>query len=239
MHTLVAILIANLPLRWWAPFEERYPVRSSAWMAGALTMFAGGLLGVHGFLVYIGIAADGLNSALIRAQSDLVQLRGPLLLALPAFLFTTPTGLSSLYLLLSGLVRFAAAFVADDPHGDWILTRLDDLYVKVSRDTRAWDARKTREKLEGVEMPDRLVTGEWVGQPEIELAIVAARRHEWPVGAYLVTGDGTSYRIGEAFDMNTKAGVRTVYPLAELKTGEAIRHAIPYELPALWRVPRV
>jgi hypothetical protein len=238
MHTAVAILIANLPLRWWRPFEERYPVRQNAWLAGVLTMVAGALLGVDGFLDYLGIAADGMNTALVRAQSDLVQLQGPLLAALPVFLFTTPVGLLSLYLGLTGLVRFAAAFAADDPHGDWILTRLDDLFLRINRDTTAWDARKSREKLEGAEVADRLVTGDWLDRPDLELAILASRRRDWPAGAYLVTSVGTAYRVGEVFDLETRGGLRAVYPLTELKTGEAIRYAIPYEVPPLWRQPR-
>jgi hypothetical protein len=237
MHTAIAILIANLPQRWWSVFDDRFAVSRHAWMAGVLTMIAGTLLGVHGFLVYVGIAADGLNIGLLRAQSDLVQLQGPLLLALPAFLFASPVGLLSLYLSISGLVRFAAAFIIDDPHGDWVLTGIDSLARRAHRRTSDWDARRTRERREGVQIPDRLLTGALLDRPDIQLAVIASRRKDWPRGAYLVTPAGIAYRVGDAFDLETRHGLRTVYPLTELTTGEAIRHAIPYELPAEWRQP--
>ena len=237
MHTAIAILIANLPRRWWSVFDDRFAVRHRAWMAGVLTMIVGTLLGVHGFLAYVGSAADGLNTGLLRAQSDLVQLQGPLLLALPAFLFTSPVGLLSLYLSISGLVRFAAAFITDDPHGDWVLTGLDSLARRTHRSASVWNARRTREHREGVQIPDRLVTGVLLDRPDIQLAVIASRRRDWPRGAYLVTPGGVAYRVGDAFDLETRHGLRTVYPLTELTTADAIRHAIPYELPAEWRQP--
>lgn len=238
MRTLAAIALANLPLRWWGPFEERFPLNRVAWISGIVTMVAGFAVGIPGFLNYLADAADGMNQALIDAQSDLVQLQGPLLLALPVFLFTSPAGLVSLYLAISGLGRFAAAYITDEPQGDWLLTGVDGLARRIGSGAERWDRRKTREKLEGPEGPDRLVTGDWLQRPDIELAVIATRRKDWPRGAYLVTSDGTAYRVGDTFDLQTKNGLRAVYPVTELRTGEAIRHAIPFELPPLWRHPR-
>ena len=239
MHALIAIVLANLPRRWWGPFEERFPLYAYAWVSGIVTLMAGFATGIPGFLTFVQEVASGGNQALVDAQSEFMGARGWVLLALPSYFLATPGGLLSLYLVISGLARFATAFIADDPMGDWILTRLDDLAVKMSRDTKAWDARKTREKLEGTEVPDRLVTGDWLDRPDIHLAIVASRRKNWPRGSYLVSVDGRAYRVEEPFDLQLASGLRTVYPLVELKTGEAIRHAIPYELPALWRAPRL
>lgn len=238
MHWLIAILLANLPRRWWGPFEDRFPLFGMAWLSGLVAILAGFAVAIPGFLTYIGLASGGLNEALLGAQSDLVRLRGPLLLALPAFLLTTPAGLLATYLIVSGLGRFASAFITNEPHGDWILTSLDAVARHVWRDTSTRRAVSNRERREGPEVPDRLVTGAWLGRDDVDLAIVASRRKGWPPGAYLVTADGKAYRVGPSFDLETKAGLRAVYPLTELTTVEAIRHAIAYELPAMWRAPR-
>ena len=237
VNAFIAILLANLPLRWWKPFEERYPLYAYAWVSGILTLMGGFAIGIPGFLNFVAEAASGVNQALVDAQSDLVQLHGWGLLALPIYLLATPSGLLSLYLVVSGLARFATAYIADDPHGDLILSGLDGLFVRVRRKTTAWDDRKSREKLEGPEAPDRLVTGAWLERPDVEIAILASRRKDWPRGAYLVTEAGQAYQIGEVFDIKTRAGLRSVYPLTELKTGEAIRHAFAYELPPVWTRP--
>ena len=239
MRALIAIALANLPLRWWKPFEERFPLHRMAWLSGLATMFAGIAIGIPAYLIFMGQAADGFNTA-IGANPDLgIKSMGWGLASLPIFMFATPIGLLSTYLTLSGFLRAAAAFVADDVRGDLLLTGIDALFHRWWRDADEWNARKSREKQEGREQPDRLVTGEWLGRPDIELAIVASRRKDWPRGAYLVTEAGQAYRVGDTFDVTTKAGLRAVYPLIELKTGEAIRHAIAYELPPLWMRPRL
>jgi hypothetical protein len=238
MRALIAVALANLPLRWWKPFEERFPLLEYAWVSGILTLMAGFAVGIPGFLNFVRAVAGGVNQALIDSQSDLVQIPGWGLLSLPIYLLTTPSGLLSLYLVVSGLARFATAYIADDPHGDLILSGLDGLWVRTRRRTADWDQRKTREKLEGPVAPDRLVTGDWLGRADVEIAVLAARRKDWPRGSYLVTDSGQAYRVGEPFDITTRTGLRAAYPLTELKTGEAIRHAFPYELPPLWKQPR-
>ena len=208
-----------------------------AWLAGLATMFLGIAIGIPGYLIFMGQAADGFNMA-IGANPDLgIKSMGWGLASLPIFMFGTPVGLLSTYLTLSGFLRSAGAYVADDVRGDLLLTGVDALVRRWWREGDDWNARKSREKLEGRPMPDRLVTGQWLGRPEIEMAVLAARRKEWPKGAYLVTASGAAFRVGEPFDFTTPAGLRAVYPLTELKTGEAIRHAFPYELPPLWTRP--
>lgn len=232
VHALIAVVLANLPVRWWGPFEERFPVYQYAWAAGLATLFAGFAVGIPGFLAYLQEAASGANEALIGAQSDLVQVPGWALLALPAFLFFSPLGLFSLYLVASGLARFAASFITEDPHGDLLLTWLDACVRRLRGNTEAWAAQRTRERLEGPEVPDRVVPGGHAGRPECDLVVLASRRRsDWEANAYLVTPDGRAYRIGAVFDFQSRAGLRAAYPLTELKTGEAIRHSIPYELP--------
>ena len=51
------------------------------------------------------------------------------------------------------------------------------------------------------------------------------------------------YKLGEPFDIQTPAGLRTAYPLSKMETVEVVRRGIQYELPRLIqsarpRVPR-
>lgn len=231
MRGVAALILANFPTRWWPSFEERYPVHRYAWLAGLATMFGGLGIGIPGYIQFLHEAADGFNVA-IGANPDLgIKSSGWLLASLPIYMFATPLGLLSTYLGFSGFLRATAAYVTDVPHGDFLLTGLDAAGRVTWSRARAWRAGRNRAAREGPEVPDRLVTGARLGRPDIEFAIVAARRRHWPRGSYLVTSSGAAYRVGETFDLETAAGLRAVYPLTELKTGEAIRHAIAYELP--------
>ncbi len=233
---LVAILLANLPVRWWGPFEERYPIYQMAWLSGLLTMLVGLAVGIPGYLAFVQRVSGDVNTALIGAQSDLVQIPGWGLLSLPVFLFATPLGLASMYLTASGFLRAAGAFLADDVSGDYLLTAGDALVRRVvARETRV-RRRLAREALEGPIVADRLVTGEQIERPEFELVLLASRSKDaWEPNAYLVTPDGRAFRLGVSFDFESRGGLRTAYPLTELRTGEAIRHSIPYDLPPVWR----
>lgn len=232
MRSIVAVLLANLPVRWWGPFEERYPLHRMAWVAGLLTMGVGIGLGIPGYIGFVRVVTGDANSALIGAQSDLVQIPGWALLSLPIFLLTTPLGLASMYLTASGFLRAAGAFLADDVRGDYLLTAGDALIRRVVAHEDRVRQAATREALEGPAVPDRLVTGAQIGRPEFELVILASRQKpDWAPNAYLVTPDGRAFRLGRAFDFTSRAGLRAGYPLTELRTLDAIRHSIPYELP--------
>lgn len=232
MSFLAAIVLATLPRRLWSHFDDRFPVQRAAWLSGLAAMLGGIALGAFGYIAFVSEAADGMNRVLIGAQSDLVQLPGWALLSLPAFLFTTWRGILSLYLTASGLLRAAGAFLADEYRGDYLLTLGDWGIRRVWRSRTVARRRAWRERLEGPEVPDRLVSGAQVRRPEFELVLLASRaKVEWETGSYLVQADGTAYRIGAAFDVESPAGLRTAYPLSPLTTLEPIRHAIPYELP--------
>lgn len=236
MRAVVAILLANLPVRWWRPFDERFPLYQWAWVAGILTCLAGFAIGIPGYLAFLEAATDGFNRAVSYDPNLGDASKGWAVGSLFIYLVATPDGLLSGYLAVSGLVRFASAYVVDDMRGDFILTGLDALVRKIWGRTDAYDKRRAREKLEGPETPDRLVTGAQVGQPDLELALLASRRKPaWEPNSYLVSADGTAFRIGNPFDFATSAGLRTAYPLTKLRGGEAIRHSIAYELPPLWR----
>lgn len=238
MRAIAATLVANLPVRWWGPFEERLPVSQCAWLAGIASLFAGFAIGIPGYLRFLEIAADGFNRVVSFDPNVADASKGWALGSLAVYLLMTPDGLLATYLTSSGLIRFASAFIADDVRGDFILTGLDAAVRNLWRRLRADGRRRRRERLEGAEVPDRLVTGPQLGRPDLELVVLASRRKpEWKPRSYLVSSEGSAYRIGAAFDFQTAQGLRTAYPLTQLRGGEAIRHSIGYELPALWRGP--
>lgn len=229
---LAAIILATLPRRHWWRFDDRLPLQSAAWLSGVAAMLVGLAVGVTGYIAFVSEAADGMNRVLIGAQSDLVQVPGWALLSPQVFIFTTPQGWLSLYLTGSGFFRAAGAFLADDYHGDYALT-VGDWLIQRAWTSRAAARRKAaRERREGPEVPDRLVSGAQVGRPEFGLVLLASRaKTDWEVGAYLVGRDGSACRIGVPFDFESPAGLRTAYPLSPLTTLEPIRHPILYELP--------
>ncbi|MEX2270680.1 MAG: hypothetical protein WD690_04385 [Vicinamibacterales bacterium] len=199
MTMLGALLLANLPVRWWAPFEERFPVARMA-MPSAVAITVVGLALVQA--VYRGFGGSG-------------------------------TGLLAFYLLASGLMRVAGV-IADDVRGDPVLTVIDDAILTRRSRKLADRSAQARRQREGPEVPDRLVKGAAVARPDAELVLLASRvKESWDAGSYLVSANGVAHRIGEPFDVDTPAGVRRAYPLTRLTSLEAIRHAVPYELPAL------
>lgn len=229
---LLAILLGNLPVRYWDALEERFPVHRMAWLSGTLTMLGGIALGMTAFLSYAADVASRTNQAYIDAHGDFGLLPGAGMAVLPMFLLTTPGGVLSLYLTGSGFLRAVGAFLADDPRGDFILTGIDAvLRGRVAR-TRAARRDADRQRREGAAVPDRLVRGDQIGRPDLALVLLASRaKTGWETGAYLVGADGAAHRIGDAFDVDSPAGLRMAYPLTPLTTLEPIRHAIPYELP--------
>lgn len=226
-------LLANLPARYWPLFEERFPVYRAAWLAGLATMLAGFAIGIPGFISYARETAARTVEVFMAAHGDDVLLPGSEMAALPMFLLATPLGLFSLYLTGSGFLRAAGAYLADDPRGDLILTGLDTGVRRLTGRIRLAQHQAERRRLEGPEVPDRLVRGTQIGKPEFDRVLLASRaRHDWPSGAYLVGSDGAAYRIGRIFDVTLPAGLRTAYALTPLTTLEPIRHAIAYDLPA-------
>lgn len=238
MRAIAAIVLANLPVRWWGPFEERLPVHRYAWISGLVLTFTGLAIGIPGYFAFMAEAADGFNRG-IGVNPDLgIKSTGWGLAGLPVFILATPTGLISTYLGITGMARAISAYIVDEVHGDFLLTWLDASLRVIGRRLRAYGAANRRQALEGAAVPDRLVTGEQAGHPDFELVLLASRRKPgWETNSYLVESDGTAYRVGEAFDLTIQAGLRTAYPLTKLRGGEAIRHSIPYELPPLWRGP--
>ena len=240
---IAAVLVGIAPRRWWPSLERHLPMRSAAAVSGVAT-FAGGFF--YGFAGFMSFATK-----LAGANNDwmLARLNGPVspgdeavglvpygisVLTLFIYLFFTPRGLFSTYLVASGALRAISAYL-DDPRGDPVLTGVDWAAVTMFEKNRRERRQIARERLEGSATPDVLQTGAWAGLPDADYVVLASRRKaEWTAGAIILTSSDW-YKLGVPFDMQTPAGMRTAYPLKKMETVEVVRRGIRYELPRLVR----
>jgi len=225
-----------LPVRRWRSLPATFPMEHAAFACGLITVFGGAAVGIPGFLEHAHANASiGLDAALDHMNKTEVY-RGDLVigytgLSLFTFLLLTPKGWLTMYLVLTGAIRAAAAWF-DDPAGDPILTAIDVAIVRARDRGRARLARASREAREGPEIPDRVVSSSAAGIPGSDVVIVASRRKAgWERGVVVLTGDAC-YRIGEPVEQTVSGRLRTLYPLTEHKDLEAIRKAVHYDLPA-------
>jgi hypothetical protein len=157
---------------------------------------------------------------------------GMSMLALPMFLFFTPAGLAATYLCISGAARAISA-VVDDPRGDPLMSFTH--WLATTAWTKNLNERKqiVRQRLEGANAPDVLRTGDWAELHGVDYVVLSARRkQDWEAGAIVMTS-ADWYKLGVPFDMETPAGLRTVYPLTRMTAVEVVRRGIQYELPRL------
>jgi hypothetical protein len=235
--TLAALLAAWLPHRRWRALPLWIPVDRAAFASGLLTMFAGAAIGIPGFLEHAAGNVSFVNQAVVTeamrnpaAGYNRGMVQGFAGLSIFTFLFLTPTGLLTLYLLGSGTTRAAAAWF-DDPVGDPILTGIDHLLYAGRQRHRDGRMQRNREALEGPEVPDRAVSSAAAGIPGCELVIVASRRKPgWEPGVTVFTADA-AYRIGPPVERTIAGRLRTLYPLIEHKDFEAVRKSVRYDLP--------
>jgi hypothetical protein len=209
--------------------------------AGILTFVLGFVIGIPGFLRYAEYAADVNNAWMLRTIAHNPSIdpyavttgtTAISMLALFAFLFLTPLGLLTMYLIASGAVRALSAGIADDPRGDFILSAAHWGVTTLSAGIRGQGRRRTREQREGVEVPDVLATGEWAGLNVDYVVIASRRKPEWEAGAIILTSTDW-YRLGAPLETVMPGGLRTLYPLTRLETTEVVRRGIQYELPRL------
>ncbi len=238
---LAAVVAGLAPRRLWPSLDRDLPMRRAAAASGLATMIGGFFYGFGGFMTFATTLADANNNWM------LARLAGPpaagdqavgfvpygmSLLTLFIYLFFTPRGLFSSYLVVTGLLRAIAAFV-DDPFGDPLLSGVDRAVVMLFRKNRDERRQIARTRLEGAERPDVLQTGEWAGMPDADYIVLAARRKpEWDAGAIILTSSDW-YKLGVPFDIQTPFGLRTAYPLKKMETVEVVRRGIHYELPRL------
>lgn len=245
VRVLLALVTAFFPARMWDGFPA-LPVRQHAAASAILTLSLGFALGVNGFLDYsmrmmaltgrlqIEVAERQLKGELPETAEVSIGPMSVAMTAPAAFLFFTPLGWLSMYLVVSGAVR-AFTCVADDAMGDPVLTMADHVAGAVTRRRRAAMAHARRERAEGKEVPDRLYPAAWAGLADAEFVLVASRRKpEWDRGTFVITPDKW-YVVGEPFDRQLAEGLRTCYPLSEQKDGTVLRRAVHYSLPPLQR----
>ena len=152
-------------------------------------------------------------------------------LAFFTYVFVTPGGFFAMYLGLTGWLRSVSAWV-DDARGDLMLTMVDAIVFRSTTKRHVRKARETREALEGAEVADRVVTGAKAGIPDAELVVIASRgKPGWVQGAYIITSDKW-YRLAAPIHRDTPNGLRTMYPMNEVRDLEVMRKGIPYELPS-------
>ena len=155
------------------------------------------------------------------------QFFGPL-----TFVVATPIGAVTFYLVITSIFRIITAWV-DDPQGDPLLTIGDWLLFRQKEKREVRQKKELRESLEGAEVHDRLVTGAKAGIPDAELVVIASRvKAGWVKGAYIITSDKW-YRLAEPVHRDTPNGLRTLYPMSEVRDHEVLRKGIEYELPTL------
>jgi hypothetical protein len=244
----VACLAGVLPRRHWPRLDERFPVTSMAGVSAIVTFFAAAAIGIPGYFRYVQSRTDLIVSSLLAATTglltpganprELLSEQGAQMVWVSGyfapftFALLTPTGLVSFYLTLTGYYRLAAWYV-ESPQGDPVLTLIDS-FIAGRRIVAAGErAKEARERLEGPEVPDRLVTGKSAGIPDAELVVVASRRKPgWEAGVFLISS-GTWYRLGLPEERMLPSGLRTFYPMNELKDLEVRRRSVEYELPPL------
>ena len=230
-----------MPYRVWRRLPFHVPMNSAACLSGLAFFFAGAAIGIPGFLEHAHANAGlGIDRALEHMNKTEVY-RGDLVigfsgLSVFTFLLLTPKGWLTSYLMLTGGLRAGAAWF-DDPIGDPLLTGVDYALAGHGEKRRTEGARKTREKQEGPEIPDRVVSATAAGLPACDLVIVSSRRKEgWERGVTVLTADA-AYRIGEPVERIVAGRLRTLYPLTTHADFEAIRKAVHYELPPAGRKP--
>ena len=241
---LGAVVLGAAPRRLWHRLEPPLPLAVTAVPAGLFTFVLGFVVGVPGFFAYAEAAANRSNTWMLQnisrvAPKDMNDLTaGPVaisVLTLFEFLFLTPLGLLTTYLITTGALRAVSAMV-DDPRGDPILSAVHRGTTALVDAMKRGARRRAREQLEGPDVPDRLVTGESMGLTADYVVIASRRKLEWEAGAMILTSTDW-YRLGTPIDAEMENGLRTLYPLTKLDAVEVVRRGIQYELPRLSRRP--
>lgn len=231
---IAGIVAAMLPRRTWDTLDLHLPVTSSALIASLLTFLAGMAIGIPGFLDYASgqskMYIDLLVNAADQGKSPTRDMAvGMNAFALWTFLLLTPTGWATLYLATTGFIRSVAAWF-DDPRGDALLSGADWAVRRVWHGRRTAQASRRRERLEGPETRDLVVSGARAGIPGADLVIIASRRKPgWDCDTIVITAEA-AYRIGTITERTIDGRLRTLYPLSEHKDLEAFRRTVHYDI---------
>lgn len=203
------------------------PIENRALASALASFFAGAALGIVGYFQFMEYV---LSQRLWTAPPMMIQVY-------ISYVFFTPRGLFSMYLVAAGFFRFGAWHVGE-PHGDPILTLIDSTWRRLLTKQQVTRKQAERLALEREDEPDRRYRGDWAGLPGVDFVIVSARRKPgWTKGTYVITSDGW-FVLGDPFDRPMANGLRTVYPLTEHRTLEVLRKGVSYELPPLRSNPK-
>jgi len=251
LRSLAAFFLSLLPVRYWDRFSA-CPVSRMVLPSAIVTFVAGVFIQIWNYFIYAGLMTAANVDVFLRAaerQAPLtppgghrpgdvtslhIQAGG---IAMPfVTALATPWGLVATYLTLSSLVRGIARIV-DDPRGDFLLSGIDALGRGVFGRARRRRHEHARLQAEGPAVPDRAVTGAWLGQPGVDVVVIASRRKpEWLPGVFVLTDD-VWYRLGEPFELHLAEGLRTAYPLSMLPTNEIVRRGVRYTMPPVVEAP--
>ena len=215
----LAVLAGCLPRRHWDDID--LPIENVALFSALLNFFAGAVLGITGYFAFMEyVLAQRLWTAPPMMISVYIS-----------YVFLTPRGLFSLYLVGTGVLRCASWFIGEST-GDPILTALDAAWRHLVTSKNVRTARNERLALERQDEPDRRYAGAWAGLDGVDYVVVAARRKPgWTKGTWVITSDGW-FTLGEPFDRPTPNGLRTIYPLTlQTTTLDVLRKGVSYDLP--------
>jgi hypothetical protein len=241
---IAAIPAGLAPRRYWQSLDVYIPVTRCVLLSAIATVFLGCAIGIPAYLNHAQASASAAVDMMLQATgwkpippgatptaggAQLIWVAGSM--SLFSFV-STMSGISSVYLVLTGWIRIIAWYV-DDAWGDPILTIVDGAVRRSWTRRQERDARAAREEREGPDMPDLLVTGTSAGLPDADLVVIASRRKaEWDAGAIVVTDDKW-FKLGAPIEREMPGGLRTLYPLTELRHHEVLRRAVRYTLPRL------
>jgi hypothetical protein len=212
-------------------------------IAAIATLIAGVVIGGIGFLKFAQQAASANNALMLEVAGR--QASGTLggqdisgaapvaatMLSGITFAIATPLGWLATYLTVTGLVRSVSAAIGE--------TQGDPLIAGVRRAVWSFKRRRTTQAaveahaaLAGPEVADRVVEPSRLGLTGADLVVVASRpKPDWTPGTVLDCGDRW-LRVGDALERTLPQGLRTLYPLVEMRELDVFRRVIPYDLPA-------
>jgi hypothetical protein len=242
---LLALPLSLVPRRHWDALENIAPIRRAVIPLAILTFFLAAALFIPAYFKFVEAGSHAAVEQMLIAtgwrpptaetvgtpdqQVGAAQMQTAMTwFSIFTFLFT-PSGFTAAYLGLASWIRVISAWF-DDARGDPVLTVIDSIVFRprIKRDQAR--ARQAREELEGVEVADRILTGAKAGLPEAEIVVSASRRKpDWVKGAFIITEERW-YRLGEPVTRDTPNGLRTIYPLNEVRDLEVMRRGIPYHL---------
>lgn len=157
----LAVLAGFLPKRYWDDID--LPIQNVALLSALVNFFAGATLGIIGYFAFMDHV---LAQRLWTAPPMMIQVY-------ISYVFFTPRGLFSLYLVATGVLRYASWFIGE-PFGDPILTGLDAAWRRLVTSKKDRTTRHERLALEKADEPDRLYDGEWAGLEGVDYVVVAA-----------------------------------------------------------------